>query len=153
VDKQLRKRHLAMTAAERDAFLASERTCRIATVGGDFRPHITPMWFVWDGESVWLYSLTASLRWAQLKANPHLAVAVDAGEIYRELRGVEINGVATASGEQPRMGEPCDELASVERVFAAKYLSAPAFRYDGRHAWLRVTPDKIVSWDFRKRPL
>jgi len=22
--------------------------------------------------------------------------------------------------------------------------------HDGRHAWLRITPAKIVSWDFRK---
>jgi hypothetical protein len=22
--------------------------------------------------------------------------------------------------------------------------------HDGRHAWLRVTPAKIASWDFRK---
>jgi hypothetical protein len=21
---------------------------------------------------------------------------------------------------------------------------------DGRHAWLRLTPEKLVSWDFRK---
>jgi hypothetical protein len=25
-----------------------------------------------------------------------------------------------------------------------------SFRYDGRHGWLRVTPAKIVSWDFAK---
>jgi hypothetical protein len=24
------------------------------------------------------------------------------------------------------------------------------FVYDGRHAWLRITPTKIASWDFRK---
>jgi hypothetical protein len=23
-------------------------------------------------------------------------------------------------------------------------------RHDGRHAWLRITPESIVSWDFRK---
>jgi hypothetical protein len=23
---------------------------------------------------------------------------------------------------------------------------------DGRHAWLRLVPEKIVSWDFRKLP-
>jgi hypothetical protein len=23
---------------------------------------------------------------------------------------------------------------------------------DGRHAWLRLTPEKISSWDFRKLP-
>jgi hypothetical protein len=22
--------------------------------------------------------------------------------------------------------------------------------HDGRHAWLRITPAKITSWDFRK---
>jgi hypothetical protein len=22
--------------------------------------------------------------------------------------------------------------------------------HDGRHAWLRITPEKITSWDFRK---
>lgn len=22
--------------------------------------------------------------------------------------------------------------------------------HDGRHAWLRIVPDKIVSWDFRE---
>jgi hypothetical protein len=24
--------------------------------------------------------------------------------------------------------------------------------HDGRHGWLRVTPGKITSWDFRKLP-
>jgi hypothetical protein len=23
---------------------------------------------------------------------------------------------------------------------------------DGRHAWLRIRPEKFVSWDFRKSP-
>jgi hypothetical protein len=22
--------------------------------------------------------------------------------------------------------------------------------HDGRHAWMRLTPEKVVSWDFRK---
>jgi hypothetical protein len=25
-----------------------------------------------------------------------------------------------------------------------------AMHHDGRHAWLRLTPEKITSWDFRK---
>ncbi len=35
---------------------------------------------------------------------------------------------------------------------ARRYHDGPdqAFELDGRHAWLRVVPDKIVSWDFRK---
>lgn len=46
---QKRGRRIAMTDAERDDFLGSERTCRVASVGPD-GPHATPLWFVWrDG--------------------------------------------------------------------------------------------------------
>jgi hypothetical protein len=33
---------------------------------------------------------------------------------------------------------------------ARKYFSSDTFPYDGRHAWLRLVPDKVTSWDFRK---
>ena len=33
---------------------------------------------------------------------------------------------------------------------AAKYFGAADMTHDGRHAWLRITPGKITSWDFRK---
>jgi hypothetical protein len=29
-------------------------------------------------------------------------------------------------------------------------MGGDAMYHDGRHAWLRVTPTKIASWDFRK---
>ena len=49
-----------MSADERDEFLAAERTCRVATISPD-GPHATPLWFVWDGTALWLYSIVASL--------------------------------------------------------------------------------------------
>ena len=33
---------------------------------------------------------------------------------------------------------------------AGKYHGGTDFPHDGRHAWLRITPRKITSWDFRK---
>jgi len=41
---QRRGRAIAMTAAEVDEFLATERTCRVATSGKDGRPHVVPLW-------------------------------------------------------------------------------------------------------------
>lgn len=29
-------------------------------------------------------------------------------------------------------------------------MSGGTFRYDGRHGWLRLTVEKVVSWDFAK---
>lgn len=135
-----------MNQAELDEFLAGQRTCRVATLGAG-GPHLTPLWYVWDGTALWLTSLVRSQRWTDIERDPRVAVLIDSGEEYGELRGAELRGVAEAVGEVPRTGAPRAELAEPERLFAAKY---GAMQHDGRHAWLRLTPDKITSWDFRK---
>jgi Pyridoxamine 5'-phosphate oxidase len=138
-----------MTSAELDAFLAEQRSCRVATIGPD-GPHVTPLWFVWDGSLLWLYSIVRSQRWVDVLRDPRVAVVVDTGHHYFELRGAEIRGTVAPVGEVPRTGEPDERLAGVEEIFVAKYLDGGKMEYDSRHAWLRLTPEKISSWDFRK---
>ena len=138
-----------MTPEELAQFLAAERTCRVATIGKD-GPHATPLWFGWDGEYLWLYSIVKSQRWTDLQRDPRIGVVVDSGVEYLELRGVEIIGTVEVVGEVPRTGEPNDALAGIEPVFARKYMGSDEMFHDGRHAWLRVKPSKIATWDFRK---
>ncbi|KAA9150788.1 pyridoxamine 5'-phosphate oxidase family protein [Amycolatopsis acidicola] len=146
---QKRGRKIAMTDDELDAFLGEQRTCRVATIGPD-GPHATPLWFVWQGRAIWLTSLTRSQRWADLQRDPRIGIVVDAGSEYQELRGVEITGRAEVVGEAPRTGEDVPELKEPELAFARKYTGGDTMFHDGRHAWLRIVPQKIASWDFRK---
>src|SRR4051812_42361843 len=95
---QRRGTKIAMGEEELATFLAEQRTCRVATVGGDGAPHITPLWFVWDGSALWLTSVVRSQRWADVQRDDRISVVVDAGDDFMELRGVEIRGVATAVG-------------------------------------------------------
>jgi len=166
-----------MSAEELSAFLGEQHTCRFATSGPD-GPHVAPVWFVWDGQAIWVYSLTRSQRWANVSRDPRVAIVVDDGHHYHELHGVEIEGQAAVVGPVPRTGqenENAPELAEPERLMTAKYFGpaslaasggggspstgggaspstsgGPEMTHDGRHAWLRVTPQKMVSWDFRK---
>ena len=138
-----------MAPEERETFLRDERTCRVASVGADGSPHVTPLWFVWDGASLWLTSIVCSQRWTDLQRDGRVSVIVDTGHDFMELRGVEIKGRAEVVGEVPRTGEPNAELEVPERLFADKYAEGRV-HHDGRHAWLRVSPEKMVSWDFRK---
>ena len=147
--EQRRGRKAAMTDEERDGFLAETRTCRVASLGGDGAPHVTPLWFAWDGHSLWLTSIVKSQRWTDIGRDNRVSVIVDAGVEFTELHGVELRGTAEAVGEVPRTGEPVAELETPERIFADKYAGGQ-MHHDGRHAWLKVTPEKIVSWDFRK---
>jgi len=100
---QRRGRRIALTEEERDAFLSSARTCRVATVNAR-GPHVSPLWFLWHGGSIWLYSITSSQRFTDLQRDPRIAIVVDDGVEYNELRGVEITGRARIVGEVPRVG-------------------------------------------------
>lgn len=146
--EQRRARRIAMTKDELDEFLAAERTCRVATVSPD-GPHNTPLWFVWDGEAMWFTSLVRSQRWTDLERDPRVSVIVDTGHEYAELRGAEIKGRVERVGEAPRTGEPHEELEKIEKQIGDKYFGG-AYGHDNRHAWLKLVPEKITSWDFRK---
>jgi hypothetical protein len=149
VREQRRGRKIAMSPEELNAFLTTERTCRVATISPQ-GPHNTPLWFVWDGTAIWLTSIVKSQRWTDLSRDPQVAILVDAGETYDQLRGVELRGSVSMVGEAPRTSEPNPELEEPELLMARKYFGSDTFHYDGRHAWLRLVPEKITSWDFRK---
>jgi hypothetical protein len=150
VKEQRRGRAIAMSREEIDAYLREARTCRVATVGADGRPHVAPLWFAWDGVNIWLNSIVRSQRWADLVRDPRVSLVVDGGLQFHELHGVEISGRVAVVGDVPRGSEPHPQLAGPECLFARKYASSDTFVPDGRHAWLRIDVEKLVSWDFRK---
>ncbi len=147
--EQKRARRIAMTKDELDGFLAEEWMCRLGSVDGEGAPHVSPLWFVWDGSALWLHSIVKSQRWVNLMRDPRVSVAVDGGVGYLELRGVELLGRVEVVGDVPRGDQPNADTASPERLWSDKYTRGE-FQPDGKHAWLRLTPEKIVSWDFRK---
>ena len=115
---QRRGRKIMMSPGELDAFLTEQRTCRVATVSADGFPHVSALWFAWDGTSLWLYSVVRSKRWADLRRDPRVAIVIDTCEEYEQLRGVELSGTVDFVGEAPRVGELCAELDVPETLFA-----------------------------------
>jgi predicted pyridoxine 5'-phosphate oxidase superfamily flavin-nucleotide-binding protein len=65
-----------MTAADR---LATERNLWLATVRPDGRPHLVPVWFVAVGEQLWVGTGAASVKVANLVAEPRAVVALEDG--------------------------------------------------------------------------
>jgi general stress protein 26 len=136
---------LRMTDDERDAFLTTERTLRCATVSPEGDPHVVPLWFVWHDGAIWLNSLKRSRRARDLAAGSKVAMSIDAGEAYGELRGVVIYGRAADA-------EPGPTLDAVRAIFGEKYWGGVAVPELASHRWLVVRPERIVSWDFAKIP-
>lgn len=109
-----------MDQDERDAFLGQGRMCRVAPLGADGRPHNSPLWFVWDCQSLWLNSIVRSQRWVNLQRDPRVSVVIDAGTDFSELRGVELIGSVEQVGNAPRTENADESLAVPEGLFGDK---------------------------------
>ncbi|MGA1078102.1 MAG: pyridoxamine 5'-phosphate oxidase family protein [Nitriliruptoraceae bacterium] len=138
---------VTMGAAVRAAFLADERTLRLAVVGADGWPDVVPLWFVHHPDprgDLWIWNLTRARRTPDLEAGARCGVAVDGGEAYGELRGL------TARATPTRV--PDDDVPlEVRRAYSRKYFAhdeplPPAHH----HAWFALALSDERSWDFRR---
>jgi pyridoxamine 5'-phosphate oxidase-like protein len=136
---------LRLTDEELNELLTSERTLRIGTVSGDGTPHVAPMWFLWRDGVIWLTSLRRSKRQSDLATGSRVALCVDTGTEYGELRGAVLYGTPADADHDPDMPE-------ARKAFAQKNWGIDDLPDIKSHVWLKLVPDKIVSWDFRKIP-
>lgn len=136
---------LRMTPDELETLLSTERTARVATVSASGEPHVAPMWFIWSGGKLYVNSLRRSRRSSDLEAGSKVAVCVDAGEQYAELRGAVLYGSFADASDDPG-------LAEIRSMFGAKYWAGIQVPEVRSHLWLTLKPDRIVSWDFSKIP-
>lgn len=134
---------LRLTDAELDELLGAERVVRVGTVSPEGTPHVVPLWFAWHGEALWIWSLTFGRRWRDLEAGSPVACCVDAGVLYEELRGAVLYGSFRKAAGDPALPE-------ARRAFAGKYFGAEDLPDVSHHAWLKLVPERISSWDHRK---
>ena len=67
-----------MSDAERREFLTTgTRTGKLATVRADGSPHVVPIWFVLDGDSLVFTVDAASVKAKALRRDPRVSVCVD----------------------------------------------------------------------------
>jgi PPOX class probable F420-dependent enzyme len=141
------KLDLSLTEEELDAYLRGGRTIRMATVGPDGMPHVVPLWFVWHDGTVFLNSTRGNPTVENMLRDGRAAGVVDDGETYDALRGAVVTGRVEVAEDDPGLSE-------AERLWSEKYLGGnePPYRRWRNRVWLRLTPDRVASWDFRKIP-
>src|SRR6266536_3684558 len=82
---------LSMAAEEREAYLRTQRTIRLATNGREW-PQVVPLWFVWVDQTLFMNSTLGNVSIENLHRDPRATGTVDDGDAYDELRGVLVQG-------------------------------------------------------------
>ncbi|MFM9133861.1 MAG: PPOX class F420-dependent oxidoreductase [bacterium] len=149
-----RRAEIAMSADEVRAFLAASRTMILTTIGPDGVPDPVGMWFLLEGDDIWMRTYAKSQKVANVRRDPRVAVLVEDGEGYAELRGVQISG-------RIELDDGIDRICDIAAGLLVKYegladVDVPAAREAYRataaakQVAMRLVPERVVSWDHRK---
>jgi len=146
-----RRDQIKMTDAEIAAFLEEQRTMSVATIGRDGRPHVVAMWYAMLDGAPCFWTFAKSQKVLNLRRDPRLTCMVEAGDVYSELRGVELVAHAEMTEDEDdilRFG-----VAQWERYQGVKVTDAvlPAVKkMAAKRVVVRVVVGRYVSWDHRK---
>jgi PPOX class probable F420-dependent enzyme len=132
-----------MTPEEYRSFLtAGTRTAKVATTGADGRPHVVPIWFVLDGDTVVFTTGDRTAKALHMRRDPRVALCVD--DETPPYAFVLIEGTVDISPNPP------DMLDWTTRI-ARRYMGADlAEAYGQRNAvagelLVRVTPTRVIA--------
>ena len=132
-----------------EAVLAEPVLARLATTNPKtLQPHVVPVWFMWDGEYIWISSFVSTRKIHELKINPRGAVLIESKQESSQLTAVLLEGDVELVS-QPR--QLVSEIAS--RIYV-RYLGEKGMLEPEPQSWLvdpenlliKLTPKRIISW-------
>jgi PPOX class probable F420-dependent enzyme len=85
---------IEMTDDEISAFVASQRTANLATVGATGQPHLVAMWFAMIDGVLWFETKAKAQKAVNLRRDARATVLIEDGLTYDTLRGVSFEGTA-----------------------------------------------------------
>lgn len=68
------------TGADRERRLRDGLVLWLTTVRPDGRPHIVPVWYLWDGAAFWVLSQVETVKTANLRQNHRVSFALDGSD-------------------------------------------------------------------------
>ena len=134
---------MPMTPEELDAFLAPPRMAHFATVDGDGRPRIRPVWYLWRDGALWMTTRRRVRHTGRdLASNPRVAVSIASED--RPYRAVVIHGRPEV---RPKDRDLLLEVSTRYGDEQGHRFTDEALAQDDR-VMLKLVPDDLISWDY-----
>lgn len=73
-------------------FLESQQHAIVATIQPDGTPQLTPNWYWWDGEVIWISTLDWTVKVRNLRRDPRITLCIESGK--RRGNYVQVFGTA-----------------------------------------------------------
>jgi PPOX class probable F420-dependent enzyme len=127
-------------APEVEKRLREELVIWLTTVRADGTPLPTPVWFVWDGETVLMYTLPNSVKLHNIAANPRAALNLNADEWGGEV--VVMTGEIRVDREAPPASQHAVYLEKYRAEISDLQMSPESFS-QAYSVPLRFVPERL----------
>lgn len=141
---------IKMTPEEVDAFIHERRPMSMCSINHDGSIHAVAMWYGFVDGLVAVETKTKSQKVQNLRRDPRLTCLFEDGDVYEELRGVELVGHAEIIEEPERMFEL--GVSVFERYYGGYTDDLRPFVETmlNKRVVVQLHVDRVVSWDHRK---
>lgn len=141
----------ALSEGERDEFLTELRIGRLATQREDGWPHVTPIWYVWDGGRFVLTLGKSRLHLRNIARDPHVTLCVDddprTSDLSKSPRAVVCFGLGRLVEDEAGVREI---TSKVEDRYLPADVRGPELDellwFEGR-VGVEITPERWLAWD------
>ena len=132
-----------------EEFIERARLARLATIDSEFKPHLVPVVFVFDGNHFFIpideKRKTAKpeklKRLSNIQHNPNVALLIDEySEDWTKLAFVMIQGKASIASK----GEGNIQVREAYKKLMTKYIQYQKIGLSGM--FIIIKPEKIASW-------
>lgn len=133
-----------------NTFLSEPRIARMATANREGQPHVVPVWYAWDGNTLWISAYADTRKVKDLQENPLISVAIDEVSLEGKTQAVILEGKAVL------LYEPAELLKRqftwiYSRYVGADHVSEPIYQdwiNDPQNTLIKLTPNKIYVWSW-----
>ncbi len=125
--------------------LAEPLLARLGTANPETaQPHVTPVWFAWDGEALYISAFISTRKAREAVANPRISVLIDTDNPTRAVLLEGVAEVLTGAGEVGRLSE----------WIYARYVGEAEVKKDPYAGWARdpenrvikLKPERVFAW-------
>ena len=132
------------------SFLEEPHLARLASCNpGTLQPHVVPVWYEWDGHSVWISSFRSTRKIKEIQKNARVALVVDTAIDGDTNMGVMFEGPVELVGD-PQLGiqQGTSIYTRYLGIEGAKAPTPQSWLHDAEHVLIKLTPDWVHVWGF-----
>ena len=145
---------IRMSKEEITSFLQNQISLQIGTINKDGSPHLTTMWYLYDGDNFIFHTYTKSQKIINLQRDSRITVLTEAGSQYSDLKGIIVYGEAEIISGKDSPEEVVKYMDIVGNKYikgedSAQYLEGMKLQAPKRSVVI-IKPSKFISWDHSK---